>query len=298
MNMIFKKSQRYKIFIHIFFIALSLCYIFPLLLVVSASFSSESALLQDGFSLIPKEFSTEAYTTAFANGKRVIRAYLVTIGSSGIGTLIAVTSSGLTAYALCRGDFAYKNFVSFVVFFSMLFSGGAIPSYIVYAKYYGLGDSFWIYILPAIAGGAWNILMMKSFMGGIPESLFESAKIDGASEFVNFSQIAIPLSKPVLATVGFMEIVARWNNWSTSYVYIRNHHLYTLQYLLQQIMNNTKLLEQLAEKAGSINASDVILPSESLKYALCVITAGPMLLVFPFFQKYFVKGTTIGAVKG
>lgn len=297
MDKLLKKGHRYKIIIHLIYIILCLCYIFPLLLVISASFSSESALLQDGFSLIPKEFSTEAYAAAFSNSKRVLRAYAVTIGSTGLGTLIALISAGLTAYALSRTNFAYKNFVSFVVFFSMLFSGGSIPTYIIFSKYYKLADSFWIYVLPAISGGAWNILMMKSFLGGIPESLFESAKIDGASEFVNFAKIAVPLSKPVLATVGFMEIVARWNNWNTSYVYIRNHHLYTLQYLLQQILNNTKLIKEMAALGASMSGQ-VALPSESLKYALCVIAAGPMLLVFPFFQKYFVKGTTIGAVKG
>jgi len=299
---IWKKGQRYKILIHALFIIGSLFYILPLILVVSVSFSSEAAVTTGaGYSLIPQEFTLDAYKMAFGNGTKVVRAYMVTIAESFLGAFSVLLVAGMIAYALSRSNFAYKGPITFIVFFTMLFSGGAIPTYIVYSSYYHLDNSFWIYILPGIAGGAWNTLMLRTFFKGIPESLFESARMDGASEFRSFMQIAVPLSKPVFATIGFMTLVGKWNDWHTSLVYIRNQDLYTLQYLLQKILNDAEFLKNLAENdmIGSGLAEEALKqPTETLKYALCVIAAGPMLAIFPFFQKYFVKGTTIGAVKG
>lgn len=301
---IWKKGQRYKIWIHILFVLISLCYILPVLLVISVSFSSETSVTQGaGYSLIPQEFTLDAYKMAFGNASQVIKAYGITIAESVLGTVLVLLVAGMIAYALSRTSFAYKGVITFIVFFTMLFSGGMIPTYIVYASYYHLNDTFWIYILPGMAGGAWNTLMMRTFFKGIPESLFESAKLDGANEFKIFMKIAAPLSKPVLATVGFMTLVARWNDWNTSLVYIRNQNLYTLQYLLQRILNEAEFLKEMLTNdmlsSSGIDVTEVVAqPTETLKYAMCIIAAGPMLVVFPFFQKYFVKGTTIGAVKG
>ena len=301
---IWKKGQRYKIWIHILFVLISLCYILPVLLVISVSFSSETSVTQGaGYSLIPQEFTLDAYKMAFGNASQVIKAYGITIAESVLGTVLVLLVAGMIAYALSLTSFAYKGVITFIVFFTMLFSGGMIPTYIVYASYYHLNDTFWIYILPGMAGGAWNTLMMRTFFKGIPESLFESAKLDGANEFKIFMKIAAPLSKPVLATVGFMTLVARWNDWNTSLVYIRNQNLYTLQYLLQRILNEAEFLKEMLTNdmlsSSGIDVTEVVAqPTETLKYAMCIIAAGPMLVVFPFFQKYFVKGTTIGAVKG
>ena len=302
---LFKKGQRYKLLIHLFFVLFSLCYILPLVMVISISFSSEASVtaVGGGYSLLPKEFSLDAYKMAFGSGAQVLRAYAVTIFQAAVGTLGQLFVAGMIAYALSRSTFDYRGPISFIVFFTMLFSGGMIPTYIVFTKYYHLGDSMWVYILPGIAGGAWNTLMMRTFFQGIPESLFESARLDGASEFGSFWRIAVPLSKPVFATVGFITLVNKWNDWSTTLIYIRDENLFTLQYLLQKILNEADFLKKMAENAdllqGGIDISAVVsAPTETLKFALCVIAAGPMLLVFPFFQKYFVKGTTIGAVKG
>ena len=299
---LWKKGQRYKILIHLMFIVLSLCYILPLILVISVSFSSENSItMGTGYSLLPQDFSLEAYKLAFSGGNQVARAYIVTIAQSVLGTALVLLFAGMLAYALSRANFAYKGIVTFIVFFTMLFSGGVIPTYIVYSSYYHLDNTFWVYILPGIAGGAWNTLMIRTFFKSIPESLFESAKLDGAGEFKIFMKIAVPLSKPVLATVGFMTLVTKWNDWNTSLVYIRNQDLHSLQYLLQKILNDAEFLKNLSD-AGMLS-SDMLeqavqQPTETLKYALCVIAAGPMLAVFPFFQKYFVKGSTVGAVKG
>lgn len=302
---IWEKGQRYKILIHLFFILFSLCFILPIVMVVSISLSSESSVtaMGAGYSLLPRDFSLEAYKLAFANPTRILRAYAVTIAESVLGTAGSLILCGMLAYSISRTNFAYKKVITFIVFFTMLFNGGLIPTYIVYTRYYHLGDSFWVYILPGIAGGAWNTLMVRTFFQGIPESLFESAKIDGASELKIFWKIALPLSKPVFATVGFMTLVGKWNDWNTSLVYIRNSSLHTLQYLLQRILNEAEMVKNLAQEGmidtGAIDVSTLVTtPTETMRYALCVIAAGPMLLVFPLFQKYFVKGTTIGAVKG
>ena len=302
---IFKKGNRYKIVIHIMFILLSLLFILPFVMVISISFSEESAIANEtlGYSLFPRGFTLDAYRKVFKNPDSIINGYIVTIFTSVVGTLISVISSGMTGYALSRANFKYKKFVSFIVFFTMLFGGGAIPTYIIYTKYYHLGNSIWIYLLPSISGGASAILMIRTFCRGIPESLFESAKIDGAKELTIFFKIALPLSKPVIATVAFGGLVGRWNNWATSMVYIRNPKLYTLQYLLQRILNDAQFLKDIAENSAfvgsGIDISTVLAePTETLKYAMCVVAAGPMVLVFPFFQKYFEKGMVVGSVKG
>ena len=292
-----KKVSGFDVALHLFFILMCACFIVPLILVISASFTSESSLAA-GFGLFPKEFTTEAYKSAFANAERMIRAYVVTFGQAILGTVIGCIIAGMVAYPLSRTNFRFKKPVTVFVFFTMLFSAGMIPNYIVFAKYYGISDSFWVYILPGMTGGAWNTMIFRTFYKGIPESLFESAHIDGAKEITIFFKIVEPLSTPVLATIGFMTLVAKWNDYTTSMIYIRNENLYTLQYLLQRLMNEAAFLKRLAQEMVMIESDASALPSENLKYALCVIAAGPMLAVFPFFQKYFSQGLTIGAVKG
>lgn len=298
---ILKKGQRYKIAIHIFFILFALLFILPFVLVVSVSFSSEASITAPGggYSLIPKEFSLDAYRLAFKNPEQIRNGYMVTIFTAVVGTVSSLAVAGMIAYSLARSTFQYKKIVTFIVFFG----GGTIPTYIIYTKYYHLGNSIWIYLLPGISGGAWNTLMIRTFMKGIPESLFESAEIDGAKEFTIFARIALPLSKPVFATVGFMTLVGRWNDWSTSLVYIRDERLYTLQYSLQRILNDASFLKSLVDNPlfqnSGIDVAEVMAqPTETLKYAMCVIAAGPMLFIFPFFQKYFEKGMVVGSVKG
>ncbi len=294
-----KRLNTVDIAINVFFVLLSLTFLIPLLLVVSASFTTESYLTSGGgFSLIPQGFRLDAYQSAFKQGNKIGTAYVVTIAQSVIGTVLSCLCAGMAAYPLARSNFRFKTFITGYIFFTMLFSPGMIPNYIVYTTYYGFRDSFLVYILPGIAGGAWNTLVFRTFFKGIPEALFESAKIDGAREFTIFFKIVLPLSKPVFASLGFMMLVAKWNDYTTSMIYITNESLYTLQYLLQRLMSEASFLQTLVQQ-GIV--SDVVLantPSESLKYAMCIISAGPMLFVFPFFQKYFSKGLTIGAVKG
>jgi putative aldouronate transport system permease protein len=298
---ILKKGNRYSIFIHLFFILACFTFVLPMILVISISFSSELSVtaVNAGYSLIPKEFSLDAYKMAFANPDAIKNAYILTASQAILGTALALLVIGMVAYPLSRRNFAYKGVITFIIFFTMLFGGGMIPTYIIYTQWYHLGDSFWVYILPGLAGGAWNTLVVRTFFKGLPESLFESAKIDGAKELTIFFRIALPLSKAVFAAIGFMMMVGKWNDWGTSLIYIRTHKLYTLQYLLQRILNEADFLNGLIENPiPGINVNQMKRPTETLRYAMCVIAAGPMLIAFPFFQKYFSKGLTIGAVKG
>lgn len=296
-----KKISVFDVVLNLFLILFCACFVIPLILVIAASFTSEEALVFGGFNLIPKEFSLDAYVSAFRNVERMIRAYVITAGQAVLGTLISSVIAGMMAYPLSRTNFRFKKVLTWFVFFTMLFSVGMIPRYIVLAKYYGLKDNFLIYILPGMAGGAWNTMIYRTFFKSLPESLFESARMDGAKEFTVFFKIVVPLSTPVFASISFLTLVGKWNDYSTSMIYIDNENLYTLQFLLQRLMKEAEFLKQLAtdsELGGGLDISNMTLPSESLKYAMCVIAAGPMLVIFPFFQKYFSKGLTVGAVKG
>ena len=295
-----KKRKPFDLILNLFFIAMCACFVIPLLLVVSASFTSEGWLTSGkGFSLVPKEFTMDAYRTAFQNSARMLRAYLVTFAQAGLGTLIACVVAGIAAYPLSRSNFRFRKPVTIIIFFTMLFSAGMIPTYIIYARYYNISNTFWVYILPGMAGGAWNTMVFRTFFKGLPESLFESAHLDGARELTIFFRIVVPLSTPVFASLGFMTLVGKWNDYTTSMIYIRDENLYTLQYLLQRLMEEAAFLKNLSQSAmGNITMSAAEMPNESLKFALCVVAAGPMLAVFPFFQKYFSQGLTIGAVKG
>ncbi len=292
------KRNKENVWIHIFFIIVCLSFIVPFLFVVSISFSSHDAIAQFGYRLIPKEFDLTAYRLAFRNPQQMKDSYLVTIFQSGLGTLLSVLIMSLCAYPLSRRNFKYRGVITFIIFFTMLFGGGLIPTYILITQYLKLGNTIWVYIFPSLVN-AFQIIIFRTFFQGLPESLQESAKIDGASELRIFFQIILPLSTAVLATMGLFNIIDRWNNWMTSLLYIRNQELYTLQFLLQRILMEAQFLNNLAQDMpAGIDKGSFRMPTESLRYAMLVIAAGPMLFVFPFFQKYFSRGLTIGAVKG
>ena len=289
------KRKMPRILLHTALILLSLSFIIPFIIVISISLTSEEALREFGYGIIPKVFSTEAYKQLLKNPYSLIQSYKVTIAYSVLGTVFSVFVMALMAYPLSRSNFKYKKFFTFYIFFTMIFSGGLIPSYIIETQVYHLNNTFWIYIFPG-AVSAYYVIMMRTFFKGIPESLVESAKIDGASELRCLFSIIMPLSKPVIASVGLLTLLAKWNNWQTSLIYIRDPELYSLQYLLQRILNEVEFIKQMAESGADTSMTEV--PTEGIRFAMAVLAAGPMLVVFPFFQKYFAKGLTVGAVKG
>lgn len=290
-----RKVPMGQVCLHIFFILLSLCYILPLILLVSVSLEGASSQY---FTLFPKQVSLAAYRMVFKNPTRILDAYKVTAFYSVVGTVGSLAVMAMFAYSLSRPNFKMKGVLTFILFFTTLFSGGLVPSYILNTKYLGLGDSIWIYILPGMIS-AWNVIVIRTNFKGLPNELFEAAHLDGASELRVCFTIVIPLSTPVLASVGFLDFIGRWNNWYTSQIYIRTPSLYSLQYVLKLILDDIEMLQQMVEESGLDEEMQNQLNNlESMRFAMAVVAAGPMLLVFPFFQKYFAKGMTLGAVKG
>lgn len=288
-----------QILVNGYFIISSLAFLLPFMVVITASITSEKTLLAGGFSVLPKEFDITAYQYAFSNSSELMQSYLVTAVQAFGGTAAGILVMSLIAYTLSRRDYVFRSALSFMVFFTLLFNGGLVPTYLLNYKYLKLGDTMWIYILPLLCN-AFYIIIIRTFFQGLPVSLIESAKIDGASEFRIFFTIIMPLSKPVLATVSLLTLLQKWNDWYTSLIYITDKNLYTLQYLLKRILSEAEFLRLMATEAPpGIDLSMIeTAPVESLKFAMCIIAAGPMLFVFPFFQKYFSKGLTVGAVKG
>lgn len=292
-----KKIAWGQIALHIFFITLSLCYILPLCLLLSISFDGSSA---SGFALFPREFTTAAYELLFENSKRIIDAYKVNIFYSVVGVGSSLVVMSLFAYALSRQHFKLRGILTFILFFTTLFSGGMVPSYVINTKYLHLGDTIWIYILPGMVS-AWNVIVIRTYLQNLPIDLFESARLDGATEWQICFKIAIPLSTPVLASVGFLRFIDAWNNWNTSQIYIKSPELVSLQYLLKLIMDDIEMLEQMINSGGMAVTSEMfneLANLETMRFAMAVVGVGPALLIFPFFQKYFAKGMTLGAVKG
>ena len=275
------------------FLFAAVCLI-PFLVVIGSSFTSESYIIRNGYSILPKEWSMESYATIFRSPMAIIRAYGVTIFVPTTGTILSVFLNTMAGYVLQRKDFEWRNKLSFYYFFTTLFSGGLMPWYIMCVKYLHLKDSIWAMILPGIVS-VWNILLVKGFMAGIPFEMTESAKIDGAGDFTIFLKLIWPLSKPVIATIGLFTALTYWNDWYNSMLFINSDHLYSLQYQLYKLLNDAKVLRQLASEAGIV--VDTV-PIESMKMALTVVVTGPIVLLYPFVQRYFIKGLTLGAVKG
>lgn len=278
---------------------IALVCLIPFLMVLIGSFTDEKEIIANGFSFFPNAWSLEAYKTAMKEPMAILRAYGVTASLTVLGTALGLFTVAMTAYVLQRKDFVWRNKVSFFFYFTTLFSGGLVPWYILMVKYLGLKDSYLALLLPPMLS-VFNIIIMKSYIGGIPQALTESAKIDGAGDFTIFMKIILPLSKPALATVGLFIALGYWNDWYNSMLFINNENLYSLQYYLYKIVNNIEAYKTILANAGggtSLGAA-INMPSESLKMALTIIVTGPIILVYPFIQKYFVSGVTIGAVKG
>ncbi len=268
--------------------------IIPFFLIIASSFTSESYIIKNGYVLWPKEFSTSAYELIFKNPAKILRAYGVTAFVTIIGTTLSVFVNAMTGYVLQRKDFRWRNIFSFYFFFTTLFSGGLVPWYILCVKTLHLKNTIWALIIPTIVS-VWNIILVKGFMGGIPGEITESAKIDGAGDFRIFVKLILPLSKPVVATIGLFTALAYWNDWYMCMLFIDKKELFDLQYLLYQLMGSIKALREIASQS-TISVSSM--PIESTKMALTIVATGPIILVYPFVQKYFVKGLTLGSVKG
>lgn len=273
---------------------LSLFCLLPFILIISGSFTSQASIMTDGYQLIPKEFSLEAYEFLFEAPDDILRAYGVTIFVTVVGTLASLLVTSMAAYALAHKAFRYRNTVSFFFYFTTVFGGGLVPWYIFNIKYLHFKDNLISLILPTLVNVTY-LLILKSYMKNVPDAVYESAHLDGAGDWTIYWKIALPLNKAGLATVGLFTALNYWNDWYNAMLYIDNSKLYPLQYYLNDILNKSQGMMAAAAQAG-IPAAQV--PTEPFKLAMTVVATGPILLLYPFLQKYFVKGVTIGAVKG
>ena len=289
------KNIRGQLLLNLFFIIFSMAIVLPFVILVSISLSNEGDIVEYGYSILPKHIDFAAYKYVFKNSKSILNGYKVTIFCSVIATVLSVLIQSMCAYPLSKRKLRGKKGISFYLYFTMLFSGGMVPTYILITQYLHLGDTIWVYIIPSLVS-PWNVFMMRTFFSGLPYEIFESMKVDGASEYNIFFKTVLPLSKPVLATIALLTFLGKWGDWNTSMLYINNESLYSLQYLLQRILQNMDLLKQMQGFSQATSAVEI--PSETVRMAMAVIVAGPALVIFPFFQKYFVKGLTVGAVKG
>ena len=292
-----KLSTSSKLFYILAYVSvglMALICIVPFIVLISGSFTSENYIRTQGYSLFINEFSTKAYELIFRNPVTVFRAYGISILITGVGTILGTLLITMTAYVICRKDFKYRNHFSFFFYFTTLFNGGMVSTYIFYIQYLKLKDSLWALILPGLFN-VFYLLIMRSFVNTIPPSLIEASKIDGAGEYRIFFQVVFPLLKPGLATVGLFMALGYWNDWYNAMLYINSNTKFPLQYMLYNLLQQTQALARIASQSG-ISVAD--LPSNSLKMAMAIVATGPILLVYPFVQKYFVKGITVGSVKG
>ncbi|MCI9278616.1 carbohydrate ABC transporter permease [bacterium D16-50] len=286
----------FNIFSYVILAILSVACLLPFLLVLSGSVSEQYAIQLHGYRLIPETFSLDAYKMLFKIPEELLRAYGITIFVTVTGTLLGLWLTSMAAYVLASRDFRYRYQVSFFFYFTSIFGGGLVPWYIFNTKYLHFHNSMIALILPILINVTY-LLILKSYMMSIPDALYESAKLDGAGDFRIYLHIALPLSKAGLATVGLFIALNYWNDWYNAMLFLDEgrRDMYPLQYFLNNILTKAQAMSAAAARSG-IPASDV--PSEPMKLAMTVVATGPIILLYPFLQKYFVKGVTIGAVKG
>lgn len=292
-----KEDKIVNVIIHSIFIVLCAVILYSFLIILTSSFQTQDDIMQNGYSIFPKEFSFAAYTMIINNPKMLLDAYGVTIITTIIGSILGVAIVASFAYSISRKKYKYAKLLSFYIFFTMMFNGGLVPSYILIANWLHLKDNILVLILPSVVS-TWFIILLKGYFRSIPEALIESAKMDGASEFSIFIKIVLPISTPSLATIGLFYVLGYWNDWWLSMMYIESDNLVKLQYLLVKILKNIEFLNSAEALQLGAYRMGVEAPTLSARMAMCVLATGPVLIVFPFFQKYFVKGLTVGAVKG
>ncbi|MEX1018429.1 MAG: carbohydrate ABC transporter permease [Litorilinea sp.] len=269
----------------------------PVYVIVIASITSEASLSANGYRLWPEEFSFSAYTFLFSKGSIVITAYINTIISTVVGTILAVIMVGLYAYPLSRDNFKFGTFFTFFAFFTMLFSGGLVAYYMVARQILQLNNTLWALFLPSAFSPFWVLVMRTFYRLNVPNEIIEAARIDGAGEWRTYLQIVVPLSTPGLATVALFSAVGIWNNFFNALILVDDARYYSLQFTIYTTLNNIRfLLENADRMQGLVNLSD--LPSQTFRMAMAVVTVGPIILAYPFFQRYFIRGLTIGALKG
>jgi len=292
--MIRKKNDPTVFISHIVFILLSLSTIVPLILLIMISVTSQQSILEVGYSFFPKYFDLSGYKYLLDGGRILLHSYKTTIIVTVVGTILGTSVMTMLAYTLSRPNYKYRTLISLFIFIPMIFHAGIVPSYIVNVSVYNLKDNILVLILPSLVS-CWNVVLLRTFFQDLPYEVIESGVIDGANEFVIFYKLAVPMAKSGIVTIALLTMLSFWNQWTPSMIYISKAENQMLQYYLYRLIANTELLK---EEAMSMGLSLSEIPSDIIKYCAAIAVMGPTLMVFPFFQKYFVRGLNSGAVKG
>lgn len=292
----YQQKQRFSCLgLHLIMILFSLFCVIPFILIIGISLTGETEIYESGYKFIPDVVSLDAYKYVLNSSGSLLKVYGQTIAVTILGTSISLLVTAMLAYTVSRKFFFLSKIISFFVFFAMLFSAGVVPWYIIISKILKLKNTFWALVLPYIVI-PWYVMLLKGFFTSVPDEIIESANIDGAGDICAFFRIVLPISKPALTTIGLFIALNYWNDYRLCLYFITDENQITLQYMLQRIMSNINFLRSNITTANVSIRID--LPSESARMAMCVLAAGPMLVIFPFFQKYFIKGITLGALKG
>ena len=279
---------------HAVLILLTLAAIVPFVLLIIASFTDNNVAITEGFSFFPSKWSTDAYQYIVNEKDTMLRAYGITIVVTLIGTTLGLLISVMLAYSLANSDLPGRNFMTFFVTLTMLFNGGLVPTYLIYTNVFHIKDTLAALIVPNLLMNGFNVILIRNYFAtGVPTVLYEAARIDGASEFYIFYRIALPLSKPILATVGLLMGIAYWNDWQNGLYYLNDTSLYSIQNILNRINENISFLA--SNSTFGVKISD--LPTSTIRMAIAVGIL-PIVCIYPFFQEYFVRGIAVGAVKG
>lgn len=292
-----EKGKGFQIFANIVLALFSICALAPFVLLVMSSFTDEQVLITNGYGFIPAKFSAYAYKYLLTDSASVLRGYGISFLVTAVGTVCNLVLTTLYAYPLSRRDLPGRNGFAFYLFFTMLFSGGLVPSYMMWTQTFHIRNTLWALLIPNLLMGAFNVIMMRTYFSqNIPDAVVEAARIDGANEFRILYGIVMPMALPIIATIGMLVGLAYWNDWMNGLYYLNDDNLYSIQVLLQKIQRNLDQLRQQQQGGGNINAAE--LPSTSVRMALTVMGVLPIMVIYPFVQKWFVRGIAIGAVKG
>jgi putative aldouronate transport system permease protein len=293
-----RESKAWQWFAHTLMTVMSALCIVPFVLLLISSISSEKSIIQNGYSFFPQQFSFSAYQYLLQHSSEIAHAYSITIFITIVGTTGSLVVTSLLAYPLSRQGIAGRSVISFLVFFTLLFNGGLVPTYLVYTHVLDLKNTIWALIVPSLFMNGFNVLLMRTFFTTtIPVPIIESANIDGAGEFKIFYSIVLPLSLPIMATIGLFQAIAYWNDWFNGMTYLTDAKLYSIQNILNRILTDIQFLSSGALGSNTAQAA-AELPSTTVRMAIAVIGVIPILVAYPFFQKYFIKGITVGSVKG
>lgn len=292
-----EKNNGFQIFAHSVMILMALCCMIPFLLLFMSSITDENALIANGYSFLPSKFSLEAYNFILSDSNSVLHAYGMSFLVTIVGTLLNLTITTLYAYPLSRRELPGRAMFAFILFFTMLFSGGLVPSYIMWTRTFHIQNTVFALLIPNLLMSAFNVIMMRTyFSGNIPDGVIEAARIDGASEFRILYSVVLPMAVPILATLVVLAGLSYWNDWTNGLYYINDDNYYTVQVFLMNIQRQMEAMKSSAQ--SGMGAGNIDLPSNSVRMAVTVMCVLPILVAYVFLQKYFVKGIAVGAVKG